>query len=826
METYQYKAFISYRHTHPDMEIARKLHGLIENFHIPGPIRKLTGVSKMGRVFRDQEELPLAVDLGEDIEKALKHSEWLIVVCSPRLLESSWCMKEIDTFIRLGKRDHILTILVEGEPDDSFPPQLRYIERSGKREEIEPLAADVRGKTLAESLRKLRGEKLRLLAPMLGLNFDDLRQRAKARQQKIRLGIVSGALAMTTAFSAYAMVQNQRIEKERDIAWNNEMQLLMEKSNVAVSNNSKIAAKGYLNQALALRERVGTQNDAAMEEAMEYAVYTGLFEPVAVLDAENRHFSSLVFSQDDSMLLGITDLNSAALVDAKTGNIRYTVSRAMTGQISEVGFLDQDSYFYVLDSWYGFVSVYRTEDGAPVAEYSAEADTAWAIAEKAFPLGDGCLLIVHQDKLLCWNYLTGEETWLLDESRNGATLTQPLKVTAFHDGDQIAVGSSGWGDPCLLYSRSTGQTLPLESDPMRGYYELTLSNDDTYLAAKSGTQVWVFRTDTGKCVLTREAQGAPDASRFALTHDGTRLVLTDSVGTRCFSVPDGEVVWERSDLTELNGLVLSPDDRFLCFSASESGVMDMKTGAVISGVSGSLFSHDGSLLLLNDYRDLPQLAVTDQTATVRRVDDFTGELFKGQRDAELEGDISLVLMHPSSANGDPTRQPRVLADPAQKYLVYAHGDGFVEIFSPESGQETAVAAYGEHCYFAVTDLVFHGELLLSTGGYGGSAVLYDCARGEIRHVFRSSGYVYGAEFSPDGTKLMLLSSSLSGGGDTASVYAAESGRLLFSMESGDAGTKDFGFTPDGTEAVLLLQDGSAVVGTLFDSLDAMIDGLQ
>ena len=80
MEAYRYKAFISYRHVHPDMDIAKKLHGLIEHFHIPASIQKSAGIKKMGRVFRDQEELPLSVNLGADIDTALQNSEWLIVV--------------------------------------------------------------------------------------------------------------------------------------------------------------------------------------------------------------------------------------------------------------------------------------------------------------------------------------------------------------------------------------------------------------------------------------------------------------------------------------------------------------------------------------------------------------------------------------------------------------------------------------------------------------------------------------------------------------------------------------------------------------------------
>ena len=103
METYQYAAFISYRHRMPDEAIAKKLHTLIETYHIPADIQKSTGRKKMGRVFRDQEELPLSTDLGNDIKTALEHSDWLIALCSPSYLESKWCMTEIEYFISLGK---------------------------------------------------------------------------------------------------------------------------------------------------------------------------------------------------------------------------------------------------------------------------------------------------------------------------------------------------------------------------------------------------------------------------------------------------------------------------------------------------------------------------------------------------------------------------------------------------------------------------------------------------------------------------------------------------------------------------------------------------
>ena len=144
MERNRYCAFISYRHQSPDQEIAKALHTAIETYGIPAAVKKQTGRKRMGRVFRDQEELPLSSNLGADIERALDESEWMIAICSPRYLKSRWCIRELDYFIERKGRERVLTMLVEGEPVDSFPDAVRFEQnKDGRTVEAEPLAADV-----------------------------------------------------------------------------------------------------------------------------------------------------------------------------------------------------------------------------------------------------------------------------------------------------------------------------------------------------------------------------------------------------------------------------------------------------------------------------------------------------------------------------------------------------------------------------------------------------------------------------------------------------------------------------------------------------------
>ncbi|MDE6924353.1 MAG: toll/interleukin-1 receptor domain-containing protein [Acetatifactor sp.] len=88
----RYDAFISYRHTELDKFAAENLHRQMEAFRLPGKLSdRREGRTRITRVFRDRDELPMTNDLEENIMEALQESEYLVVICSPRLRESLWC---------------------------------------------------------------------------------------------------------------------------------------------------------------------------------------------------------------------------------------------------------------------------------------------------------------------------------------------------------------------------------------------------------------------------------------------------------------------------------------------------------------------------------------------------------------------------------------------------------------------------------------------------------------------------------------------------------------------------------------------------------------
>ena len=374
MKSYKYSAFISYRHESPDQEIAQKLHSIIENYHIPSPLKETLGVSKMGRVFRDQEELQLSSDLGEEIRAALRDSQWLICICSPRYLKSKWCLEELDYFISLGRRDHILAILVEKEPIDSFPYSLRYEIIDGVQVEREPLAADVRATSIQESIKKLNNEKLRILAPMLGVNYDDLKQRDRIRKNKIMLITIACAFILLASFLTYVIVKNKQITNERNSALIAESKWLAQSANEALDNGNKNLSLLLSLEALpkdgnnpdrpivdeavsalynALIYGANDQYSAIYDINMPYTKYIGLLDYLAIKNGDEILF----YNKTDGKLNP----------DADVGDLMYKVSfNEMTykekAEKDYNSLSDEEKRVLGLDSYFSIHNIYRGEN--------------------------------------------------------------------------------------------------------------------------------------------------------------------------------------------------------------------------------------------------------------------------------------------------------------------------------------------------------------------------------------------------------------------------------------------------------------------------------
>lgn len=272
----RYKAFISY--CHRDEDWARWLHRTLESFKPP---KALGDVGRLKPIFRDRDELSTSTDLSATILEALEGAEHLIVICSPAAAQSRWVDEEIRAFRALG-RESIHCLVVDGDPAVAIPPAIL--------EAAEPLAADPRPGADGK-----RPAFLKLASTLLGVSYDELRQRdAQLRQRRltmIAIAAVAG-MALTGGLAALAFIGQQQAEVERVRA----VQALEDAARARdeAQHQAKIASaiNAFLNNDLLLAatpERLG--RDVTVREVVERAsaLVEERFEDEPLIQAELRN---------------------------------------------------------------------------------------------------------------------------------------------------------------------------------------------------------------------------------------------------------------------------------------------------------------------------------------------------------------------------------------------------------------------------------------------------------------------------------------------------------------------------------------------------------
>ncbi|MBQ7665449.1 MAG: toll/interleukin-1 receptor domain-containing protein [Synergistaceae bacterium] len=187
---FKYYAFISY--SHKDKKTAKRLHKRLRSYHLPSKLIQSHPElpKKLGDVFLDEANL-VAKDgsLTESLRKYLDESNYLILICSPDCAKSPYVNDEVEYFMSIGRRNHIVPLIVRGiprskDPDaECFVPAILDLPR-----ELEPLGIDM--KTYGE-----RDSFLRVIATTLGLDLDNFIS-IEARERRRKMMIFSSIAAV------------------------------------------------------------------------------------------------------------------------------------------------------------------------------------------------------------------------------------------------------------------------------------------------------------------------------------------------------------------------------------------------------------------------------------------------------------------------------------------------------------------------------------------------------------------------------------------------------------------------------------------------------
>jgi tetratricopeptide (TPR) repeat protein len=324
-----YPVFLSYNHQ--DRAFARWLHRGLESFkpHRAAGVGVDNSVS-LAPVFMDREELASQGDLGQAVQAALLASENLVVVCSPHAARSKWVNEEVKAFQRLGRVHRIFCIVAHGDPSQlpqtiedvgvgCFPIALLFDEQGHRLPE--PLAADARPNADGK-----RAARLKIIAGLLGVPYDSLRQRELHRRQRVFAGIAVAAcvgVVITSGLAITAWMARNEAQRQRAVAEQKTRtaQRTVEFLKTMFANADPSQARGESITAREVVDRAALQIDGALrgEPLVRGELMTTLGEVYTGLGLYRK--GGQLF--DQARALAPEGSVERALLDAAEGDLRY-----------------------------------------------------------------------------------------------------------------------------------------------------------------------------------------------------------------------------------------------------------------------------------------------------------------------------------------------------------------------------------------------------------------------------------------------------------------------------------------------------------------------
>lgn len=538
---YAYEAFVSYRHLPNDKRHANRIQKSIEGFRIPRKLIREGMPSRLGKCFRDEDELPTTGSLPDQIKNALQRSRFLIVVCSRKTNESKWVQQEVETFASLHGRDRILLALIDGEPEQSFPPLLlsRSIPNAtGPTEvaDIEPLAADLRD----ANRRKQKAERLRLIAPLIGCTFDDLRQRQHQRQLRLAATTASLITTASVAFGSFSLYQQRLIEEYYRAALIRESEHLAERAQELAEGGDRFQA---IQVALAALPSSPDSDDRPYVPAAQLALEDalGLYPP-------HDQFQSLYSLTDISP---DTDVRACS----KSGIMAYFDTS-------------------------GHIRIVELEDASTVSTINVFESLGPTVEQGEKPC---CLMEFVDDHLICVGISNGEGFISCFDGRSGDLLWQADKdevpsCAAFavsHDERTVAVVSAREMNTGNSYSRYAFLLSTEDGSLIRSYHfdtgdntemesSMSFSDDDSGLAIAADGACTTIRIDDGS--IHRGDLNLPvglDVRTESIVWNGdviATLLSGDSISSwaYCLSAYDTDMnpLWKQEGMTDTSAPLL------------------------------------------------------------------------------------------------------------------------------------------------------------------------------------------------------------------------------------------------------------------------------
>lgn len=790
MSDFKYWAFLSYSHS--DQKWGDWLHRALETYRVP---RRLIGKqtregavpARVFPIFRDREELPVSADLSANINQALRESRSLIVICSPRAARSRWVGEEIRTYKNLGREDRILALIVDGEPnasdgkpgfqpeDECFHEALRFRwSPDGQRSETrtEPIAADAR-----ETKDGRENAKLKLLAGLLGLNFDDLKRREQERRIRRLRVVVAITLALISLFavlSVFALSQKRRAQLALDETRKTFARSLFLQALASLDEGKTMDALAPLARSVSL----DSTNLAAVSRLTMLLTYRDYALPLVLLK-HGKNLSRATFSADGKRVLTSSDDGTFRVWDAQSGEpIAQSTqdSRLYSAEFSPDGkkivTASNDKTARIWDAETGLLVMEPLPH--PVSVYSA----------RFTPDGKSILTIGADDQGRLWDANTGKLLLMLIKHD---VIIQSVQFSA--DGKKIVTASTD--RTARIWDAQTGASLTAP-----------IQHPDTVFAA----------------------QFSPDAKRIvtACSNDTARVwdALTGTPITRPFKA-DKELSWVQ----------FSPDGKkVLTASWGAAQIWDAQTGDPL----GPPLKHEGLVCSARFSADGRRIVTASGDFTVRIWDARTAQPLcepikheSGVVEAEFSPDGTRIVTGPYDGRVricnaqighalSVTMRHHGIVHSAQfsrngQRVVTASADTYAGVWETFTGNPVAAMKHADDVLSAG---FVENDKLIATTSADGTAKLWDVGSGKCvsSPVTQSCEFV---KFSPNGEKVAETSSCC------ATIWDARTGKVLLTLSPAASRIKSVYFSADG-KRIATISDAPLFDATIADQATASI----
>lgn len=762
---HRYYAFISYSHVDPDQKWALWIHSSIERYRIPEKLVKHKHLPRRLRpLFRDLEELPASQNLHEEIVKALKESDSLIVVCSTSTPDSKWVNEEILQFRELRPDGKILALLINGDPEQSFPASLFKIctdEKprangdnddggiDSKKRKNEVLAADVRPIEGISVSKRKNTAKLKLIAGILDCDYDELRQRERQRRRMNQAiyGTVFILTLIIFSMLAFRWFQERNDALSVELAANALEQLDKDPDLAALLSMNAINISPTAQAEHALRE-------AALQ----------LLNRITLLTGHNHIVRSAVYSTDGKFVLTGSGDGTARIWDPNTGK-SLVEFRGHTAGITSAEF-SPDGRFVLTSSADQTARVWDAGTGHSLFELRGHT----APVSHARFSRDGKLIVTS----------SVDKTARLWEAATGKNLAELLGHTEWvqdavfsPDGKFIATASAD--QTARIWDTASGESLyelqhRQNDEDQNVVFTVEFSPDSRLLLTGSAIEPRIWDVATGKALVN--LRGHTSFVRKAIfSHDGKYVLTASGDNTaQLWDPTTGKNLFILRGHTALvENMAFSSDSRYIVTASYDktSRIWEVKTGknlAVLRGhgdwVISAVFSPDDKYVLT---------ASNDKTVRIWKADKH--------RMFELSGHTSYIRAAAFSSSGE--------------YLVTAGYDGTAIIWSLKMEKDIVIlqghaGAIGSASFSPDNQYVV-------TASTDQTARIWDTTTGKNLFELRGhTGHLGNATFSPDGKR--VLTSSDDG---TARVWDANTGKQVFEIQHAQGVYRAL-FSPDGS----------------------------